>query len=351
MKKSCVLGILALATVAAAGQPQSLQGAKVTRLQGQVQVKESSVWRLLKEGEQLAESTLVKLAQGSHLSLRYRADGHREEAQGPGELRVGKGDLNGAGKLERFGFKNRTLQIPRSGGLDAVGGSVANAAKTYPRPSAQITQSPVPSAVLPVKPVSDGSRDPDLRLRSDLAEPEPIPLELAWDSSIPSLVDPNSFGVVVGGGQRQAVLFQGDAELARLPVPRDRPLDLAAFASQPDSLYRIELNDGGFHQGSLTFRVLEQDEAKQLSELKLAVNVSLDQRLERMDRFSELGQYHLVAEEGGRWLRDSDPLKDPQKTAAVLQLVYDVNRDILRDSRQTKYWIDWADVKKVPLIQ
>ena len=175
-------------------------------------------------------------------------------------------------------------------------------------------------------------------------------MNLAWDSTSPRLVDPNSGGFVVGEPHRQAVLFEGDVEVARLPVSGDQPLDLSAYA-HPDRLYRIDLDEDGTYKGSLTFRALEPEEAGELSELTLTEEVKLDDRLERMDRFSDLGQYHQAAYEGRCWLLETDLQADPEQSAAVLQLVYDLNRDILHDARQTQFWSDWALIKKLPLIQ
>ena len=364
MKKRCLLGILALSTLAATAQPSSLHGAKVTRLKGQVQVKQSSVWRLLKEGEQLAESTLVKLAQGSHLSLRYRHDGHREEAEGPGQMIIGKGGLTGAGKLESFGFKNRPLEVPRSGGLDAVGGAVANA---NPMPMPVATLHPGAPITHPVEmtpdPVPDGGSSTKIpRLRNGqrglekqypiaVELPEPLPMTLAFDSNTPQLVAPNSGPFRVGGFQGQAVLFEGDTEVTRLPVAKDQSLDLTAYAVNPDSLYRVALEEEGLSRGSMTFRVLEPEEARELLELTLETEVPVERRLERMDRFSDLGQFHRAAEEGSRWLKEAHTLEQPEETAAVLQLVYDINRDMLHDASQTAYWAEWAELNQLPLIR
>ncbi len=354
MKKRCLLVIVALSTLAAPAQPSSLRGAKVTRLKGQVQVKESSVWRLLKEGEQLAESTLVKLSQGSHLSLRYRRDGHREEAEGPGQLVVGTGGLSGEGKLESFGFKNRPLQIPHSGGLDAVGGSVANA-KTYsvPRPSPPITPAsdPLPASASSISP-APGFTHRGLKQYPIEVEPAtPLPMTLAFESGAAQLVAPGSGPFRVDGFQGQAILFEGDTQVARLPVAKDQSLDLTAYASNADSLYRVELEEEGLSKGSLTFRLLESEEARELLELTLETDISVERRLERMDRFSDLGQFHRAAEEGRRWLKEANTLEEPEQTAAVLQLVYDINRDMLHNRSQTDYWAEWANLNQLPLIR
>ncbi len=353
MKKPRLLVILALSTVAAYGQQPSLQGAKVTRLQGQVQVKESSVWRLLTEGEQLAELTLLRLSQGSHLSLRFRSDGHREEAQGPGDMVVGKDDVGGGVKVERFGFRNRPLEIPRSGGLDAVGGSVANASFRRMRLRTPITSPmpPPPSAAVdaPFLDRATSLRGP--QFPPNLQEPGPAPLTLAWDSSGPSLVSPNSGGIQVGEKFRvRATLFEGDREIARVALHRDQPLRFADHALQTDRLYRVQFDDEGVPKGSMTFQLLDPEEQQEVLTMALVALPTLDQRLERMDRYSQLGEYHLACEEGKRWLFSADPEADPEKTAAVLQVVYDVSRDILRDTLQAEYWKDWAEVNKVSLL-
>ncbi|MCW5867827.1 MAG: hypothetical protein KIS61_11245 [Candidatus Eremiobacteraeota bacterium] len=345
MKKRSLMAILALSTVAAYGQHPSLQGAKVTRLQGQVQVKESSVWRLLREGEQLAESTLLKLSQGSRLSLRFRSDGHREEAQGPGELIVGQEDVAGGAKVERFGFRNRPLQIPRSGGLDAVGGSVANAAPRPVHPIAPAT----PSAAASVLPDLGRSRKGP-QFPPALLEPGPAPMVLAWEPAGPGLVDPGAGGIRVGDFRLQAVLCEGDRELARLALHRDQPVRFDEYSLQPDRLYRVEFEEEGVPKGSMTFRLLDSEEQRELLNLALADDIELEQRLERMDHYSDLGEFHLACEEGKRWLFASDPEANPEKTAAVLQVVYDMNRDLLKDARQTEYWQDWAELNKVSLI-
>lgn len=340
MKKRSVLAVLALSTIAAYGQQPSLQGARVARLQGQVQVKESSVWRLLREGEQLAERTLLRLSEGSRVSLRFRSDGHREEAVGPGELTVGKQDASGV-KVERFGFRNRPLEIPRSGGLDAVGGSVANASPPAPA-------KPIVTPASPVSTFESGRSGP--QFPPDLHEPGPAPMALEWDGSGPSLVDPNAGGVQVGEARLQAVLWEGDQEVARVTLQRDQPLRLDDYSLQPDRLYRVQFEEEGVPRGSATFRLLDSQEQQDLLSLVRDQDIELEQRLERMDRYSELGEYHLACQEGKRWLFSSDPKKDPQKTAAVLQVVYDMSRDMLRDTQQTSYWEDWAKVNKVSLL-
>lgn len=353
MKKRSLVALLALSTMAAHAQQPSLQGAKVTRLQGQVQVKESSVWRLLKEGEQLAELTLLKLSQGSHLSLRFRSDGHREEAEGPGELTVGSKDATGGAKVERFGFRNRALEIPRSGGLDAVGGSVANASFRLRQPVTAAPDSPIP---MPSPGVGVGSALPDPSSRKgpqfppDLQEPGPAPMDLAWESSGPSLVDPNAGTVQLGESRGQAFLFEGERELARVVLKKDQPWRFDDCSLQPGRLYRVAFEDQGVPKGSMTFRLLDSEEQQQAQSLALAEKIPLEQRLERMDGYSELGEYHKACEEGKRWLFATDPLKDPEKTAAVLQVVYDLSRDMLKDSHQTEYWTDWAEVNKVSLL-
>lgn len=344
MKKPSLLAVLALTTMAAYAQQPSLQGAKVTHLQGQVQVKESSVWRLLQEGEQLAESTLLRLAQGAHLSLRFRSDGHREEAQGPGEMVVGK-EQGGSAKVERYGFRNRPLQIPRSGGLDAVGGSVANA--SFTRPAKPITEMPGSPIIMPSPPSMTTRGGP--HFPPDLSPPLPAPMELAWDSDGPSLTHPTQGGLQVGEFGVRGVLFEGDRELDRVAMRRDQPFRFQDQALQPDRLYRVQFEEDGVYQGAMTFRLLDAEERGELEKLSAPV-FGTGQHLERMDRFSELGEYHLACEEGKRWLFDTNPKDDPEKTAAILQVVYDMSRDMLKDTRQVEYWQAWAEVNKVSLI-
>ena len=97
----------------------------------------------------------------------------------------------------------------------------------------------------------------------------------------------------------------------------------------------------------MTFRVLDSDEREELRQLSASdESASREDRLGRMDRYSSLGAYHQAAEEGKRWILASEP----EEVGAILQVVYDLNRDILKDPRQIEFWKDWADSKHVPLI-
>lgn len=355
MIKRSLLGILAFSPLLVSAQQPSLTGAKVTRLQGQVQVQQSSVWRLLKEGEQLAENTLLKLTQGAHLTLRYRSDGHREEAQGPGQLLVGKQELSGDAKVERFGFTSRPLQIPRSGGMDAVGGMVDNTSKRIPAPGAFAVRPvkpatailPAPPTLQPGAPITVPRDVGSPNFQPQLSEPEPSPLALVWDSEGPTLSNPATGTIQIGAFRGEAIVYQDDLEVGRERVSEDKPLSLESYIAQGDGLYRVELKDGVLTRGSMTFRLLDADEREELRQLSaLEESATQDERLRRMDLYSALGAYHRAAEEGKKWILAGDP----EKVGAVLQVVYDLNRDILRDPRQVEFWRDWAESKHVSLI-
>ncbi|ODT62735.1 hypothetical protein ABS71_15300 [bacterium SCN 62-11] len=355
-----MLGILAFSPLLASAQQPSLTGAKVTRLQGQVQVQQSSVWRLLQEGEQLAENTLLKLTRGAHLTLRYRSDGHREEAQGPGQLVVGKAETSGGAKVERFGFTSRPLQIPRSGGMDAVGGMVDNTSKRAAPPPGMMAVRPIPTIVKPTTaslpepptlqpaaPIGSPRGGTSENFPPQLQEPDPAPLAVVWGTEGPTLSNPHSGALQIGAFRGEVIVFQDDVEVGRARVTDDAPFPLERYAAESDGLFRVELSDEGAPRGSMTFRALDSDEREELKQLSaLGESASPEEHLRRMDRYSALGAYHQAAEEGKKWILASEP----DKAGAVLQVVYDLNRDLLKDPRQTEFWKDWAELKHVPLI-
>lgn len=352
MKKRCLLGFLSLTCATAWAQQPSLQGAKVTRLQGEVRVQQSSVWRMLQEGEQLAENALLKLTRGAHLTLRYRGDGHREEAQGPGQLLVGKQASSGDVKVERFGFQNRALQVPRSGGLDAVGGMVSNTSRARPTTamaSPGIVSAPgaVPAPISPGSPISSPRDVGSLAYEKVLPEPDPSPLALVWQGPAPVLTNPNAGAIQVNAFRGDAVIFQDDREVARLPVSDDRPLVLDSFSAEPGCLYRVELSDAGVPKGFMTYRVLDSQEIQQLAELdRMGESATRAELLQRMDRYSALGQYHRAAEAGKKWILTGRS----SEAGPILQVVYDMQRDLLKDPREVEFWTDWAKLQNVELI-
>lgn len=311
MKKRCLLLSLLVVPAALA----AVRGVVVSACQGKVQVQAGSAWRPLRRGEQLSEKARVRLAAGAHLTLMYRSDGHREEAQGPGELTVGKefALLAGTGTVQRFDFHHRPIEVPRSGMTDAVGGAVTNTITLRPAP---ITSMAFPAPVVQQAPLS---------------AIEPAPLALAWQDERMSLISLTPF-------RGQAVILDGGSELATLPVTSDLPLDLEGLNLQDGTLYLVRLMEEGELRGTLTFRRLDAEEQQQLLDLSLVGGHSLD----RMEQFSQLGQYHRAVQEGESLLQE-------HPSAEVLQLVYDLNRDILQDSRQSAYWKAWAEAHELPL--
>ena len=352
MKKLYLLGFFSLTCAAAWARQPSLQGAKVTRLQGEVRVQQSSVWRMLEEGEQLAENALLKLTRGARLTLRYRGDGHREEAQGPGQLLVGKQASSGDVKVESYGFQSRALQVPRSGGLDAVGGMVSNTSRAKPTtamalPGIVIPPGAVPAPFRPASPISSPRDVGHLAYEKVLPEPDPSPLAMFWQGSAPVLANPNAGAIQVNPFRGEAVVFQDDREVARLPVSDDRALTLDSVSAEPGRLYRVELSEAGVPKGFLTYRVLDSQEVQQLAELDRAgESATRSELLQRMDRYSALGQYHRAAEEGKKWILTGRS----SEVGPILQVVYDMQRDLLKDPREVEFWTDWAKLQNVELI-
>jgi hypothetical protein len=346
VRKRYLIGLLAMSSALVSAQ--TLDGAKVTGLSGQVQVKAAKVWRALQLGEQLARNVVVQLGEGAHLSLRYRSDGHREEAQGPCELTVG--NTEGNARVERYGFRNRPLELPRSGGLDAVGGSIANAghSKSAMRVRSVVESVPMP----PPPPPSMAARPRDLSApllqeppNVNVPPPAEPQLALAWQNQdAPILVSSNSDPFTLNAFSGQAVVLDGDTEVGRLPVRPNQPVDFAGLSLHEDTLYLVKLEDSGSLAGTFSFRLLNAEERGELLKLVLQTQVSPEQHQQRMDRFSALGQYHLAAQEGRRWLEEQST-----PSPYLLQVVYDLNRDLLRDSRQTRYWKDWATARELPL--
>lgn len=352
MRKRCFIGLLALST--AVGSAQTLEGAKVTGLSGRVQVKAAKLWRALQLGEQLAENALVQLGEGAHLSLRYRSDGHREEVQGPGELKVGSAEGNRM--VVRYGFRSRPLELPRSGGLDAVGGSIANA--SHSKSGAVSRSLTVPAPIVPLDPAPPPPPPPPpvpaSTIHSDIVSPATAPcvpltqepeLTLAWqDAAAPSLVSTSNAPFSVNAFNGEAVVMDGETEVARLPVKANQAVDFSSLSLREDVLYLVRLEEPDLTRGTFTFRLLNAEERGELLSLILQTNVSKEQHQQRLDRFSALGQYHLAALEGKRWLEEQS-----SPSPYLLQVVYDLNRDLLRDSRQAGYWKDWAEVRQLPL--
>ncbi|MFN8606684.1 MAG: hypothetical protein U0931_04070 [Vulcanimicrobiota bacterium] len=340
MRKLCLMTFVAVsATLASA---QTLDGARVTGVTGRVEVQVDKLWKVLRMGEQLAQNAVVQLAEGAHLSLRYRADGHREEARGPGQFTVGQASASSI--VTSYGFHNRALQLPHSGGLDAVGGSIANASGTR-APSFRLRNdtsppppaAPVGRAIMPSPPIT----------RPYVQEPLPSQVTLAWqESASPSLVStipPDQLRI--GGFDGEAIVLDGDKEVARLSVKDSQPVDLSSLALQEDTLYLVRLEEAGEARSTMSFRLLNADERIELLRLVAQTEVSKEQRPQRLDRFIALGQYHLAAQEGKSWLEEQT-----QPSAYLLQLVYDLNRDILHDTRQTQYWQEWAGSRQLPLV-
>lgn len=340
MRKRDLFGFLILTTSLVGAQ--TLEGAKVTGLTGTVQIKVDRLWKAVKLGEQVAQDALLQLGEGAHLSLRYRSDGHREEIQGPGELKVGHGSGNSI--VTSYGFRNRRLELPHSGGLDAVGGNIANAsggAKSTPLLRAAPTLMPAPAtdrAMMPASPVT----------RPYILEPQVPEWTLAWqDGPAPSLVSTAlADQLQVGAFEGEAVVMEGEQEVARLPVKGRQPVDLAGLGLREDTLYLVRLEETGDTLSTLSFRLLNEAERGELVQLVQQASVTKEQHQQRLDRFSALGQYHLAATECKRWLEDQ---KEP--SAYLLQVVYDLNRDLLHDSRQTQYWKDWGSAHQLPLVQ
>lgn len=318
MKKRCLLGLLIVSAALA-----SMRGAVVSDCKGKVQVQAGSVWRPLRRGEQLSEKTRVRLWPGAQVSLLYRSDGHREQAQGPGDLLIGKeyASLAGGGKVQRFDFHHRPIEVPTSGGTDAVGGAVSN---TSPMPA--------PMVLRPGSPITS------MAVRTVQVVPpaviEPAPLALAWQDEKLSLIAPLQGATFRG----QVVISDGASEVASLSVSSDQPLDLDALDLQDDTLYLVRLVEEGQLRGTLTFRRLDTEEQQRLLDLNLVSGHSL----ERMEQFCQLGQYRRAVQEGEGLLRDAP-------SEQVLQLVYDLNRDILQDPRQAAYWKAWAEANELPL--
>lgn len=346
MRKRYIIGLLALSTAVVSAQ--TLEGAKVTGLSGRVQVKAAKLWRALQLGEQLAENALVQLGEGAHLSLRYRSDGHREEVQGPGELKVGSAEGNRM--VVRYGFRSRPLELPRSGGLDAVGGSIANASHSKSGPVSRSLTVSEPAVLPAPAPIAA----PASTILSDPVSPATTPyipltqepeLTLAWqDAAAPSLVSTSSAPFSVNAFNGEAVVMDGETEVARLPVKANQAVDFASLSLREDVLYLVRLEEPDLVRGTFTFRLLNAEERAELLSLILQTSVSKEQHQRRLDRFSALGQYHLAALEGKRWLEEQS-----SPSPYLLQVVYDLNRDLLRDSRQTGYWKDWAEVRQLPL--
>ena len=183
--------------------------------------------------------------------------------------------------------------------------------------------------------------------RPYVQEPLPSQVTLAWqESASPSLVStipPDQLRI--GGFDGEAIVLDGDKEVARLSVKDSQPVDLSSLALQEDTLYLVRLEEAGEARSTMSFRLLNADERIELLRLVAQTEVSKEQRPQRLDRFIALGQYHLAAQEGKSWLEEQT-----QPSAYLLQLVYDLNRDILHDTRQTQYWQEWAGSRQLPLV-
>lgn len=334
MKFKWVIGALLVGSVWAA---QS--GAKVKSLVGQVEIEEAGRWRPLKALEDLGQGRKVRLPAGGQLLLLYRRDGHREQIYGPAMVLVGADQgklLTKQGRLLRGDYQHQALQVPRSGTLDAVGGHVENANLSRQRST---TLDDDRTRALPPAP-------PQLAMPAQampgshpiVVLPEPEPVLLAVETSN------QQWSAVPGAGIRgELVLREGDTEVKRLPIEGQAvPLSELSLGHS----YRLHLERDGAVVGTAAFRTLEAEEEEELKSLLAATAISTDERLHRLDRFSELGLFHLAAREGGLWLEESG-----RADADVLQVVVDLYRSGLGDLEKARYWKEWGQRRGLQVLE
>jgi len=305
-------------------------GVKVKSLSGSVQVEASKdTWRPLGAAEALSDGQRLRLAEKATLVLLFRFDGHREVAEGPGDLVVGRRScqFTGAGNLQAFDYRNRPVAVTTSGNIGVVGGRVERT-RGYPPIQKPITQ-PVPSVT-----VNTEVKPPVMAMAIRSLLPPQTTYGLHWDGTS-WLVDTSSnFAGIV----QVEDLEEGKVVASRAMEPGSR-WTLENLDLQPGRQYRVRGGPSLSPGGGQTFRALSAREQADLRDLQIQLARTPQEHLQRMDQFAQLGLFHQAVREGEALLLVESPQVDNE---AILQAVYDLHQTVLQDKASADYWLDWG---------